>query len=771
MNKRWSVILLLVAACFGQSVPVIISPAPQFESLLSNGKPNAFGCVFTYNSGTTNPLATYTDFTGNTVNQNPVLLNSNGAANIWLQSGIAYSFSVKSAGGVNCASGSTVYTVRGISGGTSQVITVVPYSANPQFTVTSQNTMFQIALTGNAVALPLTVVGIQPPSFIEFQITQDSVGGHQFTWPSNVVGGAPIGANANQVTTQTFVWNGVTGTAVGLANTGTGESGNSLSLAGAAALTSTAQSGTGSLCLTTGCALVNPSINGVTIPNSPATYITLPNAATPGTTQYTLTKLAVATPVWSKRNDQTGTGSGSPQAAAAFSANLTNPSLIVVFTSGPVGTFTVTDTASNTYVDCGQGQIVYNTSATGVQCFYALNTHTTASNVVTFASTGGGAMTVAATEWTGGAIVSPVDVTQNSGPNASTGVGGGQNTSSGAATANGPDLVIGLAGVQTGTLSVGTGFTSTSIPGLEYEILNAPTALAATWSDNTNNDSYAALMVAFKPYAGAFSTAVISSATDTGGAQGITVSGAGITGTAVIQQSGTSTCTFDGPTNSNDYVQISSTVAGNCHDTGSSVQYPVTGQVIGHVLSTNAAGGNFGVELLGPEFPSISTVKLVCANPNNATVSANVTTSQFTGTCQLPSGSLNANGTSIRITSFVSIIPGGTATSAFGLGLSSSSLTTPTAIGQIATQASSSTGWTISAQMTCTVYVPGASGKLICVDLTVIQGGTAAVVNGTMGTAAFNLTGPIYVGPYCKFGTGSTSNTCTQQFLTVEQLN
>jgi hypothetical protein len=98
---------------------------------------------------------------------------------------------------------------------------------------------------------------------------------------------------------------------------------------------------------------------------------------------------------------------------------------------------------------------------------------------------------------------------------------------------------------------------------------------------------------------GAPSTALIAATTDTGGVVGITTSGAGTTGTATITISGQANCVFDGATTAGHYVQISSTVAGNCHDSAST--YPTTGQVIGRVLSTNAAGGTFSLYLIPSE--------------------------------------------------------------------------------------------------------------------------------------------------------------------------
>ncbi len=194
---------------------VVLAPLPQLQFFDQTGIPLSFGCVFTYESGTTTLLDTYTDYTGTTLNPNPVILSAGGSANIWMQAGVAYAFRVKSAGGSKCSSGSTLYTVNGIGGGTTTLTTIVPYSPTPLFPIQAQNQLFEITLTGDASAQPLTAVGIIPPAWVAFQITQDGTGGHSFSWPSNLVGGCTIGAAANQVTTQMAVWNGTSATAVG----------------------------------------------------------------------------------------------------------------------------------------------------------------------------------------------------------------------------------------------------------------------------------------------------------------------------------------------------------------------------------------------------------------------------------------------------------------------------------------------------------------------------------------------------------------------------
>ena len=104
---------------------------------------------------------------------------------------------------------------------------------------------------------------------------------------------------------------------------------------------------------------------------------------------------------------------------------------------------------------------------------------------------------------------------------------------------------------------------------------------------------------------GAPSTAVIAATTDTGGIVGIVSTGAGTTGSATIQIAGTINCVFDGATTAGDYVQISSTTAGDCKDTGAGT-YPTSNQVIGRVLSTNAAAGTYSMDLFPAEIKAAS---------------------------------------------------------------------------------------------------------------------------------------------------------------------
>lgn len=85
-----------------------LTSAPKFYEHDENGAPLSGGKVYTYAAGTTTPLATYTTSTGGTPNTNPVILDSSGRANIWIDGSKLYKFIVKD------SSDATIYTVDNI---------------------------------------------------------------------------------------------------------------------------------------------------------------------------------------------------------------------------------------------------------------------------------------------------------------------------------------------------------------------------------------------------------------------------------------------------------------------------------------------------------------------------------------------------------------------------------------------------------------------------------------------------------------------------------
>ncbi len=88
-----------------------LAPTPKLQFFDANGAPLVGGKLYTYAAGTTTPLASYTDSTGNTANTNPIVLDSRGEANVWL-SGAIYKFALYDSTNV------LIWTVDNINGTT-----------------------------------------------------------------------------------------------------------------------------------------------------------------------------------------------------------------------------------------------------------------------------------------------------------------------------------------------------------------------------------------------------------------------------------------------------------------------------------------------------------------------------------------------------------------------------------------------------------------------------------------------------------------------------
>ena len=266
-----------------------------------------------------------------------------------------------------------------------------------------------------------------------------------------------------------------------------------------------------------------PWISAGTTPVAGATGITLTASSTLyGSCQgngYLTTAAAgyTVTPGFTVTNNGYVNGSGSSVTSATlstFSTALTNPSVIFVeeYAVGTPSSFPVpTDTASNTYVDCGPGKILYNSSAVTLECFYALNTHTTASNIVTIhASSSVTYMNGTAFEVTGGATSSPIDGGSGVGYSSlANGTGGssGANALYGNAItpAGSGDLIIGMFAGANAIPTAGTSpnaYTAVNVSAhavSEYFYQLVSASIDATAGSTYSGDSYGNITVALKP--------------------------------------------------------------------------------------------------------------------------------------------------------------------------------------------------------------------------------------------------------------------------------
>jgi microcystin-dependent protein len=86
----------------------------QFFTIL--GQPLAGGKIYTYQAGSSTPLATYTDNTGATANANPIVLGTDGrpTSEIWLTYGYNYKFILKDANDTTIQSYDNLYGIIGV---------------------------------------------------------------------------------------------------------------------------------------------------------------------------------------------------------------------------------------------------------------------------------------------------------------------------------------------------------------------------------------------------------------------------------------------------------------------------------------------------------------------------------------------------------------------------------------------------------------------------------------------------------------------------------
>ena len=96
---------------------VNLSPIGNSEQFFdNNGVPLNGGLIYTYQAGSSTPLATYTDIGGSVANSNPIVLNSAGrlANEIWLTYGFNYKFVLKDSGGTTIVTHDNIYGIVGV---------------------------------------------------------------------------------------------------------------------------------------------------------------------------------------------------------------------------------------------------------------------------------------------------------------------------------------------------------------------------------------------------------------------------------------------------------------------------------------------------------------------------------------------------------------------------------------------------------------------------------------------------------------------------------
>jgi hypothetical protein len=97
---------------------VNLSPIGNGQQFFDNtGLPLNGGLIYTYQAGSTTPLATYTDINGTVANSNPIVLDSSGRLpnEVWLTYGFNYKFVVQTSAAVTLGTYDNLYGIIGVT--------------------------------------------------------------------------------------------------------------------------------------------------------------------------------------------------------------------------------------------------------------------------------------------------------------------------------------------------------------------------------------------------------------------------------------------------------------------------------------------------------------------------------------------------------------------------------------------------------------------------------------------------------------------------------
>lgn len=182
-------------------MPAILAPVLRARFFDANGNPLAGGRLFSYQAGTSTPQATYTDHTAATPNTNPVILDANGEADIWIDPTLSYHFVLQDVNEVQQwtidnviaaqttlrdATDSTKLVVFDLAGSTSGTSATFDINNTTDRTYTMPNASGTVALTTLNVATQTTTATIGANDDVTF--ASSSGGAYTLTLPTGVTG-------------------------------------------------------------------------------------------------------------------------------------------------------------------------------------------------------------------------------------------------------------------------------------------------------------------------------------------------------------------------------------------------------------------------------------------------------------------------------------------------------------------------------------------------------------------------------------------------------
>ena len=172
----------------------LLSPNPKQQFFGANGEPLVGGKIFTYEAGTTTPIATYVDAAGVTQNTNPIILDSRGMCSIWLLSTVSYKYVVTDADDVlQFTTDNIGVTLTTASFATPPIIgNSVPNSAffTTIYLTDTSASVLNVGTTAQRPASPET-------GMVRYNSTTTKFEGYNGSWGS--LGGGATGGGSNSV--------------------------------------------------------------------------------------------------------------------------------------------------------------------------------------------------------------------------------------------------------------------------------------------------------------------------------------------------------------------------------------------------------------------------------------------------------------------------------------------------------------------------------------------------------------------------------------------
>lgn len=114
-----------------------LAPSPKFRAVGADGLALVGGKLYSYIAGTSTPKLTYTDFTLGTANANPVILNSRGECDLWLNGNYKLTLTdaadavIWSVDDIRDLTSSATFTNATLAGTLTVTSTAVTWSGNP----------------------------------------------------------------------------------------------------------------------------------------------------------------------------------------------------------------------------------------------------------------------------------------------------------------------------------------------------------------------------------------------------------------------------------------------------------------------------------------------------------------------------------------------------------------------------------------------------------------------------------------------------------------